>query len=232
MKKHLKQKRSQRIVHRINFKTILYVTTVSSVVITSFIILQEAGIHTTSKAEKEITVSYSSAKDVPFEKENFREQQKTFEAVKINIEKGLELLDNDPPLYEDALNLFLEAQEFNPNSSDLNYKIGICYMNSGTKFEALDYFEKAFALNNKVDPKVHYYLGEANQIQHHFTKAKEEYEKYIKEVAKDKSEIEISNKRISECVTGDFLITHPVKVKIENLGEGVNTQYPEYSPHI
>lgn len=232
MKNRAKLKQSQRITQKFTLKRVV-IASVSAVIIMGVIISQNLGIQGTSKAAGGNKVKEKSINDVPFEKENFKGKEKIFESVKMDLEKGMDYFFNERPMYEAALKLFLKAQEFNPNNADLNCKLGICYMNSRTKYEALSYFKKAFELNPDVDPNIHYFLGEANQIDNSFAKAKEEYELCIKNADRPETmPMEVITKRISECNTGIELIAHPVKVKIENLGSGVNTEYPEYSPHV
>ncbi|MEP7170530.1 MAG: OmpA family protein, partial [Bacteroidota bacterium] len=187
----------------------------------------------TSKASAGKQGEEELSKDIPFEKNNFKGKEKVFSSVRKDLENGMALFYSEPPVYDEALLFFLNAQEFNGSSADLNFKIGVCYMNSGTKYEALEYFEKAFVLNPAVDPDIHFYLGAANQIKNNFTKAKEEFEQCKKDAGKGGTmEMAVIDKRIAECNTGNDLIAHPVRVKIENLGAGVNTEYPEYSPQV
>jgi tetratricopeptide (TPR) repeat protein len=115
------------------------------------------------------------AQDVPFDKANFAGQENKFVVAKMHLDKGIELFFGEPPQYDAAVKSLLKANEFNPDNADLNCKIGLCFMNSGTKFESLPYFEKAFKLKPTVDAKIHFYLGAAYQLNNKFSKAKEEF---------------------------------------------------------
>jgi Tol biopolymer transport system component len=49
---------------------------------------------------------------------------------------------------------------------------------------------------------------------------------------KNASEVEEMNHYIETCNNGKELIKKPVNIVVTNLGEGVNTKYPEYSPVV
>jgi outer membrane protein OmpA-like peptidoglycan-associated protein len=174
----------------------------------------------------------TTAQDVPFEKSNFIGLEAQFASAKVSYDKGMEYFYNEPPLYEVALTHFLKAYDFNPKSSDLSFKIGLCYLNSSQKYEALAYFENAVIINSSVHSQINFYLGAAHHINHDWVKAKAFYEAYRGQVSKDKSELGLVDKRLLECSIGEKLTANPVKVKIENLGANVNSEFAEYSPHI
>ncbi|MBO9699183.1 MAG: PD40 domain-containing protein [Sporocytophaga sp.] len=130
-----------------------------------------------------------------------------------------------------ALDLYLKAWEINPNKSDVNYKIGILYLESDFKFKALPYLEKASSLGLSPDYQINKYLGIANQLNHNFEKAIENYQNYKASIT-DKEEIKKVDRRIYECNNGLEFISNPVPVKIDNLGPVINSSFPEYAPVI
>lgn len=130
-----------------------------------------------------------------------------------------------------ALELYLKACEINPNKADVNYKIGILYLESDFKFKALSYLEKASVLGLSSDYQITKYLGIANQFNHNFEKAIENYQNYKGSIT-DKEEIKKVDRRIYECRNGLEFIANPVPVKIDNLGPAINTSFPEYAPVI
>ena len=132
---------------------------------------------------------------------------------------------------EEGLKLYLKANEFNPNNSDLNFKIGYCYYNSSQKYDCLEYFKKAYELNPKVDKKIEFYLARGYHFNYDFDKAISLYSSYLQDV-KDKVELEAVGKHIAECRNGKELVKDTVKVEIINLGENINTEYREYGPMV
>ena len=136
--------------------------------------------------------------------------------------------------YRDALSMYMKAHAFNPNSSELNFKIGICHLNGNHKEKALDFLLSAYELRNQVDRKINYYLGIAYHVQYQFDKAIQRYE-YYRKILNQKNEIEEIydvNKKIEECRTGKEMYNNPVRVWIDNLGEQINGDFGEYAPLI
>ena len=177
--------------------------------------------------------------DVPFEKEYFKDRKSEFKEAKKQLEEGNAYYTGEASKYglkeySKALKLYEQAYQFNPNSSALNLKIGICYMKSIHKYKALDYFLKAYKLKNTVDKKIHYHLGTGYHIQYKFDKAIQEFE-YFRKTLNQKDhirEIFMVNKKIEECKTGKELYNNPVRVWIDNMGPMVNSKYADYSPMI
>jgi len=177
-----------------------------------------------------------SAQNITFEKENFPGQKDQLKEAKRNIEEGDYFYEmNNPVKYKFALERYIKAQEFNPNNAELNFKLGICYMYSYFKSKAKPYFEKAFQLNPQVSIEIHYFLGRGHHLNMEWDKAIKEYEEYkATVVGKEANPVRIKDvtKKIKECNYGKELEKSPVRVFIDNIGNVVNTQYPEYGPVI
>ncbi len=179
-----------------------------------------------------------SQTDTPFDKKLFKDKKDEFKVAMDFYEEGNDLFEGKKtfgiPQYTQAIKPYEEAYGFNPNSSELNFKLGLCYINSFHKYNSLEYFKKAYKLNTNVHPDIHYYLGKAYHIQYKFDQAIDEYEKYRKTLnIKDHAfEIEDATKKIEECKTGKKMYANPVRVWIDNLGFAVNSEHPEYAPLI
>lgn len=169
------------------------------------------------------------------------------------VKRGDFIYSMGPLKYERALEEYFKALELSPDNSLLNFKVGFCYLNINQfKSRSILYLEKALSVTGKkVDPKLRYYLGKAYQVNHNPERAIEEYKKYILEVKKElKPEtkgapleiIELSRlqekdigeayKKIDECKNLLKFYKTPVKVKLFNLGDSVNSPYAEYDPFI
>lgn len=144
---------------------------------------------------------------------------------------------------KDALDVYKSAIASNPNNVRANFMAGICYLETINKANSLKYFQKAYALQPDVSPKMLYYIGYAYHLGYDFDNAIDQYNLYIDSLGqkefgglsnKDrKTEKAIALKRIEECKTGKYLVNNPQKdVKIQNLGKTLNTTYPEYGPVI
>lgn len=179
-------------------------------------------------------VIYAQDKDIPFDKRLFEDRKVEFEIAVKEIRDGdLHFYDGGTTDLAIALSHYLKAQEFNPYSSNLNYKIGVCYLYSNQKFRSLPYLEFAYKVNPEVDPNIRFYLAQAHQLAGNFEDAITLYREH-KDLIRDSDQVQRNyiNKKISECRTGQELKANPVRVWIDNLGDSINTEYPEFSPVI
>lgn len=136
--------------------------------------------------------------------------------------------------YSEAFPLYCELLKKDPLNALLNYKIGLCYLQSRSmKNRALPYLEKAIeftpALTHNADPKntdapviTYKLLGDAYSYNYKFDQAIEAYEKYktfvtAKNVATPDL-ISSINSKIETCKFGKDLkelVALPVKIKTE-----------------
>lgn len=146
--------------------------------------------------------------------------------------------------YPMALRNFLEAYYIDSTNANINYKVGVCYLNSATeKLKAVHYLEKAVqnvskkyeafeASEKKAPTMAYYYLGEAYRLSGRFKESAVSYDKY-KDIAKpnetDMKEIERQSEASFNAI--EFMKT-PVNVSVENLGDSINSEYPDYSPLV
>lgn len=156
-----------------------------------------------------------------------------------NFTKAQELTDNGR--FDEALRIYLDLVKIDSLNSDLNFQIGICYLNSRTqKPKATKYLEKAIACAKQVCTKkedqdhqnAFKFLGDAYHINYQFDLAIETYNKYLS-IAPDHNNHEMrleAIRKIEMCKVGKELVITPVKVKIENIGSAVNSTYADYSP--
>ncbi|MCK5134832.1 MAG: OmpA family protein [Bacteroidales bacterium] len=131
-----------------------------------------------------------------------------------------------------ARDLYLFAHQYNPENAELNYKLGACYLFTDNKYEAIDYLHKAFLLNPEVSKDIHLLLGKAFHLVLEFDNAIEHYNAHG-ETLEPSERVAYSNeltKRLTECQHGRTLSKDPVRVIIQNLGEGVNSKYDDYNP--
>ncbi len=173
--------------------------------------------------------------NVEFEKENFTdEQHKMLRGIKRDLKDAEKLLEEDVPKYSDALELFLKANDFNPDNAWVNYNIGKCYLHTMQKPKAIPYLEHAKKLNPKVAANLLYLLAMGYHYNYEFDKAIETYIKYKHSLTPHELTQygPVVKKRIRECEDAKDLMRFPVRVFKDNLGNVVNSQYPEYSPIV
>lgn len=172
--------------------------------------------------------------NVEFTKESFPKDSKGLKTALKNILKANDYFVERKCCYSLALDLYLKANAFNPENALINYRIGVCYLNSIQKDKAHAFLQKAFNLNKSVSDDIHFQLGLALQISLRFDEAIEEFIicKNANKNEKLKAEIEANaNKKIEECKNGFILANTVVKGKIENLNL-INSQFPDYCPLI
>jgi len=132
-----------------------------------------------------------------------------------------------------ALEFYLEAYGYNQNNAEMNYKIGICYLNSILRAYALPYFEKSYFSKPNVATDILWQLANAYQFNYKFEDAISFYTKYYENlnVIEKTNQKKIFEKRITECNTGKKLYENPINVEILNI-KNVNSPFPDYSPVI
>jgi outer membrane protein OmpA-like peptidoglycan-associated protein len=177
------------------------------------------------------------AQDIEFEKINFPNNKSELKDAKRNIDDGDEFFNKSQKggykLYNNALELFLKANNFNPNNALLNYKIGVCYLNSAWKQKSLFHLEKAYKINPNVGANIHYFLGQAYHINMEWEKAINEYQTYQPTIqSEDKETLKDVDKKIAECKNGIEYVKKPVLVFIDNVGAEINSAFPDYGPVI
>ncbi len=174
------------------------------------------------------------SQDIEFSRENFKDKKDELKEALKNIEKGDVFLNLEPYYFKNAIPFYLEAYKLNPNNSVLNYHLGKSYLYSNFKDKAIDYLEKAVQLNPQVAPDIHLYLGMGYHIDMQWDKSIEAFNKHLailhpKDESGVREEIQIA---LKQCTFGKEIAAHPVRVKIDNVGAGINSPYPDYSPVI
>jgi len=184
-----------------------------------------------------LTFGYSALsqdKDIPFDKRLFEDQKEAFETAAKEINLGdFYFFDGRDEFLMEALSHFEKAQKFNPHSSILNYKIGICYLYSSNKSESLKYLEFAHNVNPDLDIDLKFYLAQAYQLVGNFETAIQYYKLYQTLIPEnDKNQQRYVAKKIAESRTGIELMESPIRVWVDNLGDSINSEYSEFSPVI
>jgi len=142
--------------------------------------------------------------------------------------------------FSSALPIYLRLLKLNPAKSDLNYKIGICYINSRSqKIKAVQYFETAIQSNSNESASqnittngnviLYKLLGDAYCYANKFEPAIESYKKYKATLilTKDSGTIKVIDSKIKTCRIGKELrqsIALPLAISSQNFFGVNNTQ--------
>ncbi|MFO7867941.1 MAG: OmpA family protein [Bacteroidales bacterium] len=174
-----------------------------------------------------------SAQNVEFKRKNF-EDKSAYRDAKKNLKEADKHFFDEYPMYSKALPLYLKAHKFNPKNAELNYKIGLCYLNSVQQPKAISYFLQAHQLDPSVRSDVLYLLGLAYHSDYQFDKAINTFRRYRsnlspEEIAEMARSVE---RRIEECQTAKELVADSVRAFVDNMGANINSAYSDYSPAI
>ena len=170
--------------------------------------------------------------------ERWRSWRHAYRNVTDWVEAGKQLIRNSPHMWKKALAKFEKAFEVNANSASVHFGMGKCYLQSNRKFKALEYFKTAHSLNPEVHPRIQFFLGRAYHLNGKWDKAEKAYREYHRQIRRRKEqkglkiEKELVKKRLEEAQAGQRLIQDPTRVWIDNLGDSINSKYPEYGAVI
>jgi len=134
--------------------------------------------------------------------------------------------------YQMAIEHYSAAYEYNKNNAALNYRLGVCYMAVYDEDKALIHIKEAYDNDIYVAKDVHFWLGRVHHLNNEFDKAIKEYKTYRDGLTEKETQLNKYNvnKYIDECKLGVEKVENPVSVLIDNLGKGINSEYPDYSP--
>lgn len=150
-----------------------------------------------------------------------------------SLKQGEVYYDEGVGTYDLARDHYLFAEQYNSEVAALNYKLGVCYLFTDDKYEAIDYLRKAYMEDPQVSGDIHFLLARAYQLVLEFDKAIEHYNAHLDALKNQKEKEAYSamlDKYLTECVNGKELARNPVRVIVHNLGEAVNSKYDEYNP--
>jgi flagellar motor protein MotB len=135
--------------------------------------------------------------------------------------------------YDLARDLYLFAEQYNQDNAALNYKLGACYLFTDNKYEAINYLRKAYTADPEISGDIHFLLARSFQLVLEFDRATEQYNAHMETLTHpaEKAAYSIELKKfLAECANGKELARKPVRVILQNLGDGVNSKYDEYNP--
>lgn len=131
--------------------------------------------------------------------------------------------------YHLALPVLEELYQLDSSNTETTYKLAICiYKTKRDKQESYRFFEKS--KNDFIDSW--YYLGILNHDKMLFDDALDIFRKY-KNINKPKSfSDEDIDYYMSKSLNAKDMIKSKINLNIQNLGDKINTKYPDYSPLI
>ncbi len=147
--------------------------------------------------------------------------------------------------YALALKHFKEAYLIDSTSANINYKLGLCYLQSPSeKYKAVYHLEKAVQNTthnySEEDPNekkasdfAYYSLGEAYRLNYNFIASYVYFKKFKDMVGGRNDELSTDiDKQMQTNTNAQEFTKDTAKVVVVNLGDSINSPYPDYSPVI
>lgn len=174
-------------------------------------------------------------KDIRIKRSNFKIDTKPgFKEAWKSRRTADKYFDNGIGYFEQALEQYQKAYDYNPNNAALNYKMGVCYLSLRNNEKAITAFNKALSEDEEVAIDVFYLLGRAYHLDYQFENAIKNYQRclevdIIEDLDHSKEDI---NVLIRQCSNGKELMREPVRVNINNLGKNINSAYDDFGSVI
>jgi tetratricopeptide (TPR) repeat protein len=130
-----------------------------------------------------------------------------------------------------ALTIFREVLQTDPNNSSALFGVSECHYNLKRYKLALEYLDKAVAVDPKVSSQTNLYYGQIHHRTGNLDEAIEYYKRY-QQSQRNSYDIKMAQKYIEQCEYAKEMMKKPVDVTITNLGEEINSRYDDYTPSI
>ncbi|MBN1158715.1 MAG: PD40 domain-containing protein [Bacteroidales bacterium] len=146
--------------------------------------------------------------------------------------------------FKEALPLYQKLLQQDPDNNNINYKIGVCYLNDPYQVsKAIPYLEKAikgtspgYRINNhreRMAPQeAYYYLGNAYRVNNMLDDAIEVYEYFLEILDPVVYDSELVEAQIEACEVAKALRSRPVYFTSTNLGGMINERFEEINPVV
>lgn len=179
------------------------------------------------------TAYIAPAQNVEFTRSAFPSNPNGLREATRNLRTGEKLFFQGGGRTLESIDHLLKAHAFNPNNGRLNYLIGQALLQTVDYPQAVEYLERALALNHP-DPEVYFFLGESYHMIKNFQKAIENYAAFRQQLLPQELALrrELIDKRVAQCQHGISLVASPARVYIDNLDSGINSTYDDYSPKL
>ena len=182
-----------------------------------------------------------NAQNVDFKAGNFKDDKEGFKKAVEAIKKGDEYFElgneaifnvKGPGLnYELALIEYGKAQKFNPKNGELNFKIGVCYINSPYSQKGISYLYEAYKLNPECDPFMNFYYAKALQLDGKFGEAIKAFEAFEATYKKADNFNKFVSKGKKECRAARGAVATPIRAWVDNVGS-LNSEYNDFAPSV
>ena len=139
--------------------------------------------------------------------------------------------------YTKAAAIYKELLEQSSRNADLNFKLGLCYINMvSEKDKSVILLEKAIqytSSRNNISMDVYFNLAKAYHANYQFRESIKVYKDLLQIISPQNTSFRNEIQReIKMCENGIELTKAPVDISIVNLGNKINTEFSEHSPGV
>ena len=184
--------------------------------------------------------SLTFSQDIAFKNSNFKDDKQGLKLAKENIaiademrDKGIDkilAMQEANILFIQAIFHYQKAQDFNPNNSELNYKIGSCYLFTHQKEKAADYLLRTMDLTSDYPSDFLFFYGMVLQLQGNYLQASEQFEQFklsAKSKLYERYEL-LAKKYTKECQGANEILAISHRIWVDNVA--LNTEFDDWSP--
>jgi len=157
--------------------------------------------------------------------------QKDDEKENLKLKMAQAWLSYNDEDYNGALRIYRELFKHYPENTQLNFRMGQCYIETNKMDSALSHLRIAIQ-DSTIKNEAYFLSGKAYQYMGDLDKAIEIFYKYKSKLTPKQNERDFVNVLLLQCLTAKNYISNPVNVKITNLGTNVNTKYVDACPSI
>jgi len=168
--------------------------------------------------------------DLKISKKQFRNDKSGFDEAWKHVTGGDSFYKDGGAWYASAYEEYLKASLYNGVNPELNYKAGVAALFSDNKEKAIDFFSRVMEEKSDIAPDVLFFTGRALQYAGRYDEAVEKLGNFIATADKKQVQlVELAKKYIEECKAAAEIIKDTLRVKIENVGSGINSNADDYS---
>jgi hypothetical protein len=146
--------------------------------------------------------------------------------------------------FDEALPLYLRLHRAFPDNYNLNFKIGVCYLNNPyEKEKSISYLEKA---SDNINPKYKdsnfkelgaplealFYLGNSYRINNDLDKARAAYTKFKSKLNTEIYDVKLVDEQLAACDVAEKLMKKPVDMDVTILSNQLNTRFADQNPAV
>ncbi len=135
--------------------------------------------------------------------------------------------------YFKALPAYTYLYELDSHNIIFAHRLALCYLYTyENQKAALPLLERIIKAAN-ANKEAWYDLAYAYQLHYRFNEAIDMYQEYLKHMEdKDDKNIIPASRQIEMCKNAQELVKNKINVSFSNLGDDINSEYPDYQPYV